>query len=54
MDFRVVTAGGEGHYDDQQIHKVTLVLGTVTDEDGDLVDLELDDARMLPREEEET
>jgi hypothetical protein len=29
LDFKVITAGGEKHYENQQVHKITLSLGAL-------------------------
>jgi hypothetical protein len=55
LNFKVITIGGVDmggtrHFQQQQVHKITLVLSALTDEEGGLVGLEDDSPRFLPRE----
>jgi hypothetical protein len=52
LDFKVITVGGEKHYENQQVHKITLTLGALPYQDGDsrFEDLETG-SHFMPRRE---
>lgn len=52
IDFRVITAGGQKHFEQQQVHKLTLALGAVAGaSSGDeFSDLDRHASRFMPRD----
>ncbi len=50
LDFRVITAGADKNYEQQQIQKITLSLTALPDEDSDSLEFEDPGRRFRPRE----